>query len=524
MSIASTNFSGSTKESSQVLIELNSHYASFPLYAYVLSALRREMGGGDVVAYSVGDQESLITKLMFRLREKKRVGKFLFYDSIGTSRYLVPKKSRKLIKDADEILAGALKDGSSKEKLLGLTVNGIHIGDLVYDKVLRNFRVGTFNAGSHEAKSIAAYMIRQFLFWHEYFSLAKVSAVICSHTVYNQGIVPRIATSLNIPVYEIPDANVIRRLDKAHPYPGHETAQYRSLFKSMSAEEQKLALDLGREILTRRLSGGGGQMLSREAAKNFSRHSTEEKVFSDTSRKRVVIFCHHFFDAPHISGLAIYPDQWEWLAALHKFAKNTDYDWYLKLHPDGKDANRLVLQKLKRDFSHFTIIPQTTNHRQMIKEGISSVFTVYGSVGSEYPYFGVLVVNASSTNPHRAYTFNVHPENHGDLEKAVRNLSTLNLPDVHNELFEYHFMAGAFFSEDIFYRNFNQVVSPIGYSDPLGPLKIWLEDWNPQKNKILEKAVENFISSGDSRLYWRHYGWGRPSEPLTGESILGRVK
>ena len=39
-------------------------------------------------------------------------------------------------------------------------------------------------------------------------------------------------------------------------------------------------------------------------------------------------------------------------------------------------------------------------------EGINAGLTVHGTVGSEYPYFNVPIVNASKNNPHMMYDFN----------------------------------------------------------------------------------------------------------------------
>ena len=34
----------------------------------------------------------------------------------------------------------------------------------------------------------------------------------------------------------------------------------------------------------------------------------------------------------------------------------------------------------------------------------------YGTVGYEYAYHGLTVINASKTNPHIQYKFNLHPK------------------------------------------------------------------------------------------------------------------
>ena len=50
------------------------------------------------------------------------------------------------------------------------------------------------------------------------------------------------------------------------------------------------------------------------------------------------------------------------------------------------------------------------SHNQLIKEGIDAVITCHGSIGAEYPFFNKLVLNASTSNPHINYNFNIHPK------------------------------------------------------------------------------------------------------------------
>ena len=67
------------------------------------------------------------------------------------------------------------------------------------------------------------------------------------------------------------------------------------------------------------------------------------------------------------------------------------------------------------------MIPEETSHHQLIREGIKFVFTVYGTVGCEYPLIGAQVINAGN-NPHIAYNFNWHPTSIKEHENLVLRL------------------------------------------------------------------------------------------------------
>ena len=56
-------------------------------------------------------------------------------------------------------------------------------------------------------------------------------------------------------------------------------------------------------------------------------------------------------------------------------------------------------------------IDPSTSHKQIISEGINLALTVDGSIGLEYPYFGIPVINASKFNCHINYKFNWYLRN-----------------------------------------------------------------------------------------------------------------
>ncbi len=45
-----------------------------------------------------------------------------------------------------------------------------------------------------------------------------------------------------------------------------------------------------------------------------------------------------------------------------------------------------------------------------LKRGINAALTIHGTVGSEYPFFKIPVINASLNNSHIKYNFNLHPK------------------------------------------------------------------------------------------------------------------
>ena len=68
------------------------------------------------------------------------------------------------------------------------------------------------------------------------------------------------------------------------------------------------------------------------------------------------------------------------------------------------------------------ILNPNYSHKQIISEGIDFVITQHGSVGYEYAYLGIPVINSSINNPQISYKFNINPKSKLDFIKRVRNL------------------------------------------------------------------------------------------------------
>ena len=76
-------------------------------------------------------------------------------------------------------------------------------------------------------------------------------------------------------------------------------------------------------------------------------------------------------------------------------------------------------------------MPPTVSNLQIAKEGVSAMFTMYGTAGHEFAQLGVPVVNAAD-NPHIAYPLNYHPatiEEYADLIRRADRLTSSTNPD-----------------------------------------------------------------------------------------------
>ena len=147
---------------------------------------------------------------------------------------------------------------------------------------------------------------------------------------------------------------------------------------------------------------------------------------------KVLICTHCFYDNPHGMDKMYFVDFYEWLTFLAKLSKKTDYDWYIKLHPDPMPGTYKTVKKIIRKYPKIKIIPHSTSHHQLVKEGIDFVLTVYGSVSYEYPLLGIPVINAG-LNPTMAYGFNYYAQNKKKYKDILFNLAKLKAKKINKD-------------------------------------------------------------------------------------------
>ena len=246
------------------------------------------------------------------------------------------------------------------------------------------------------------------VYWQNYFNNHNVKAVNVSHTVYMNAIPIRIATKLNIECFQA-NATHVYRLNSENYFAYAEFKDYKKMFAVLSNEEKSVGIKQAKERIKRRLSGEVGVDMNYSKKSAFTARKNH-KLIRKSNRIKVLVAPHCFFDSPHPFGFNLYPDVFEWLNELVKISKETDYDWYVKTHPDFMSETKKLVDNFFKPHSKFTILPSDSSHIQLIDEGVDFALTMYGTIGFEYAVMNIPVINASLNNPHIAYDFNINPK------------------------------------------------------------------------------------------------------------------
>jgi len=357
------------------------------------------------------------------------------------------------------------KNIKSKQDVVNLVVKDLNIGDLVYDTYLRKFNQKTLNIKSYKFFFILFQTIIILKSIENYFSKNNVKAVIPGDVSYiYSGLVAKYAIKNKIKVYSIIETNgfLITELQNVNYYRRMPYWEYSKKFAKFSYDEQKVKIKRALNCLERRLSGKKDSTLVYMAESTYKNLNNNNNVLLNTNKLKVLVALHDFFDSPHIYRYMIFPDFWEWIIYTLNVAKDTDFEWYIKPHPNALPQNKKIISELKekyKDCENIFFISPFISNLQLINEDINAVVTVYGSIGHEFAYFNKLVINAGD-NPHIAYNFNIHAKNLDDYTFYLKNIDKLSL------IFDKNEIGSFFYMHYLYYRPLkllNPVYPPTDY-------------------------------------------------------------
>ena len=479
--------------SGEILIETTSMASSIIAFSYLANVLA-EKHDSKIVAY-------LLSNGGLRSRLSNRKLKRL-YKSFNTRDFISCLLSSRQREEAERLFQDIFPLLNTKRDVEDLRVEGLWIGDLLYDSHCMNYKVPTITLDDVRFGDSLRNALSSYVFWRDYFDAHPVRSVIVSHTVYIQsGVVTRLAIRKGIPVYQI-NATHLHYLTEKNLWAYNEFFYYPEQFRELPLEERERGLEIARERIGKRLSGEVGVDMPYSRKSAYGRIG-ETKVLRESSRIKILVATHCFFDNPHPYGVNLFPDFYEWLHFLGEISKQTDYDWYIKTHPDFLPGNIPIIEEFIRKYPKFSMIPSDTSHLQLKEEGIDFGLTVYGTIGFEYAALGIPVINASLCNPRIRYNFNIHPRSVDEYRHIL-----LNLPDIRqdidlNEVYEYYFMAFVqnikdwlFDDYDVFMTNiggYYRQFSSISYSK-------FMERFSVSRHSRILYSLKRFVESGEYNL------------------------
>lgn len=490
----------------QILFELNAMHSAHIAYSYLANLLAIR-DAAVIKSYLPSAPNTVLQRLGFAIDKFFGTRELGIFTSFGAQDCLVPRLSGKQQTAAQRLFEKTVDRLKSTKDVEDLAIDGVWIGDLVYDTYLMTYKQPTIDLASPDFRSSLKNSIELFFFWDDYINIDSVSAINVSHCVYNQALPLRIGVKKNIPVFQL-NITHIYRLNEENLFAYNDFIYYRKRFMALPKEIQIAGMKEAEQRINRRFAGEVGVDMSYSTKSAYGKFK-KNKLIRESTVKKVLIATHCFFDSPHSYGINLFTDFYEWLDFLGQMTLLTDYDWYIKTHPDYLQGTKEIIDAFIFKYPKFTLLPSDTSHHQLIAEGIDVALTVYGTIGFEYAALGVPVINASMNNPHIAYDFNLHPKIVEEYRRLLMAPELWNIVIDKQQIYEYYFMRHIYNTENLFFEDSKRMIDELGgYDAQFTPAvyQKWLDEWSMEKHQTILLSLQKFIKSGDFRMDYTHYG------------------
>ena len=506
------------KESNKkiILVEYNNFHGSHLCQALLANFFKKK-NSSKIVAYFNYCLIVSPLKVNFIQKIKWKISSLLslsfkgIYKSFGVEEFIRPAITKEMTIKAINIRDNFFKQEVFNQDIVNFQINKIWIGDLMYDTYLKSRLVPTFDIQENDFKNFFKEFLELFFYWEKFFKINKVTQTIGVHSCYSFGLPLRISVHNNIPGYVI-NTRAVMKIDKKIQTMYGNFKFFKKDF--LRIKNKKQALTISKKNLDLRISGISGVdvgLFNREKS-SFSRKKIKRNLMQKNSKIKILICTHDFLDSIHVNGKNFFPDFYLWIDFLGKISneKSNDYDFYIKNHPNlgnkyekyQKYTEKFVNQLIKK-YPKIKKIPNDTSHHQIISGGINYVLTVYGSVGIEYAYLGIPVINASRNNPHINYNFNLNPKNQREYIKILSNLKKKKFEINKKEVLECYFMKHFFCDENWLFDNYKVFMNKIGGYHNIHTIRLyeyWAKNVDEKFVKKINYRFDNFINSKENRL------------------------
>lgn len=483
----------------EVLFELNNMHSAAIASSYLANVLNEKYQSKIVGYYLTKPNWKTLFGFFMRTYEK-------VYTSFGMSKIVYTKLNKSLQNESNILYKKIYTSLNTKRDVENITIDGVLIGDLIYDSFLRSMNKPTIDIKDNDFINSLKNSLDIYTFWKNYFDTHNIKAINVSHCVYNLAIPLRIAIYKDIPAFQVSPAYVYR-LNKKNMFAYTDFHASKEVFSKLSIDIQKNALEQAKQRIELRFKGKVGVDMAYSSKSAYGQHKLN-RLIKESPRKKVFIALHCFFDSPHSYGYNLFPDFYEWLDFLGNISEETNYDWYLKTHPDFLPGNTLIINEFLKKYPKFNLLPSDSSHHQIIKEGIDIALTTYGTIGFEYAALGVPVINASLNNPHIAYNFNLHPKDVEEYSEILHNLDKINSKIDKNEVYEYYYMRHLHRFDAWLFDNHELMLKELGGYSQQFTSKVynyWIKEFTSEKHSKKIEALNLFIDSGDFILELKHF-------------------
>ena len=386
---------------------------------------------------------------------------------------------------------------------MNITVDGYEFGEEICAQYIRGYLDDTCE-DLHDIRFRLHLekMMKWIVFWLDYFKIHHdIGAVILVDGIYEDGIIKKIAVNHGIDVYGL-TVDLKRKWNNHKP--GFAFWCYKRFYYELTSEEKKTGIKWAKKKIKKRLLGDTSD-ISYMRMSAYGKGDDTEFHLPQNGKTKVMICPHCFNDDPYPYGRFLFPDHWEWLCYLGRLSQKTNYDWYLKVHPMANETDWKMLTMFVERFPNIKILPHRVSPILLQKEGMQFALTVWGTIGHEYPMFGIQVINAGP-NPHISFDFNWNPMTVEEYEDILLHLDKKHKMIDVQQIYEFYCIHYLYYRSmlderyDVCYKSSELIekLRPLEGRTKTKRYDDFLQEWDPVRHEKIMKNVESCINEIDS--------------------------
>lgn len=281
------------------------------------------------------------------------------------------------------------------ESLLGMKIQGIPMGDLIYDSVLKwNDNIYTLkHANTKNVYGVILDTLVKLNAISKIFDSNKIEYMALSHKVYTTwGIPARLATNKGVTVLSFSRPH-IRRINTMED---HIDYDFNVSHEEISKIANKLSKKDVRFYIKDRFDGrseGKDVMYAFSNKKDVPPREVADTLNLSTDRPVGLIAPHVFTDAPHCHQEMIHNDYYQWFVRILDItSKINSVQWIVKPHPSSPSYNEEgVADEIIEKYDHVKKVPDDLKTDTVLSVS-DAVLTVRGTIGMEALLFDCQVI------------------------------------------------------------------------------------------------------------------------------------
>jgi hypothetical protein len=504
-----------------ILVEFNGWSLQHIIISYIANFLANKFSS-KIYAYPgyVLDKYTIDfkSKIKFFLYNFFPIKQFLIYTSFGTKKFFYPSINSLDLDNARKIYLNLLKKINSNDDVVDIKINNVPIGDLIYDSYLKFYKLPTLNISKIDFKNFLFESIKSFLFWENYLKKNNVKGIVFTHTVYSGAVLIRIA-AYKYPAIKLisGNSNSVYNFNKNNFNPWLDFRNLKNDFNKLTKTEKMKGIKLSKKLIEERINGIENSNLNSAKSSPYSLKK-QKRAIKKSSKIKILVATHCFLDSPHIYGKFFFSDFMIWLNFLNSISKMTNYDWYIKSHPNFNPITYKILKAFVKKNRNFKILPLNYNHKQIISEGINFVLTVHGTIGWEYAYMGIPVINASKNNPHYQFKFNINPKSLKEYKKILLNLDKLDVKINKLDIIKFYLVAYIYYVTDWLFRDqkeLKKALKDFNKTFEVNTYGNWINSFNLEKHQEIKNSLNRFIDSKRFKILQKDSGYNLTKDILS---------